>query len=158
MNRRSRVILLVGLGALGISIGALREFTFVNLNYWISYVSGAVELCYAHSFFNFLSGSSLGKLTALKWTMTLAFIALMLAFNLAFLQIWFGKTSVRKWVLFTYASALIVSAVFYVAHLFSPGTHAFIILAVKALHALQYPFLPLVLIPAISVFKAQEQA
>ena len=86
MKAGSRTFLLISLVIVGIALGALREFIFVNLNYWIDHVARSTQYLYAHSFFNFLQDSSLEKLKMIKWTVAMAFILFMLIFTSLFLE------------------------------------------------------------------------
>lgn len=151
-------MLLVGMVIIGIALGALREFIFVNLNYWIDHVARSTEHLYAHSYFDFLHGTSLGSLKAMKWTIAVLLIILMFVLTSLFLELFFQRREVRKWVVICFGGALSFSAIFYILHLILAPETAMLSISVKAFHALQYPFFVLVLVPAISLLDHRSKA
>lgn len=150
----ARIVLLCTLAAIGIGLGALREFIFINLNYWIAYVAGTAENLYAHSFFNFLHGISQQALNSTKWVLAFVFVIMMLVFNIAFFKAWFNDHRARNLVFIIYTGLLSIGAIFYCVSTLFPAQNAFIVVAVKALHFLQYPMLPLILLPAFRAFNS----
>jgi len=158
MKADSRTFILISLVIIGISLGALREFIFINLNYWIDHVARHTQHLYAHSFFDFLQGSSLGNLKMIKWTVAIGFVVLMLIFTILFLEVFFRRREVRKWVVICFTGTLVFSASFFLLHLICAPETAMLSISVKAFHALQYPFFIIVLIPAITLFKDQGNA
>ena len=158
MKTRKRVFVLIALVVIGVSLGALREFIFINLNYWIDHVLRNTNFIYAHSFFDFLEGSSLGYLKTLKWIAAIVFILLMFFYSIACIEVFFNDRSLRVWVLMTFLGATIVSAAFLGLHSILAPETAMLSIAVKAFHSMQYPFFVLILIPAISLFKGTRSA
>jgi len=158
MKPGMRIFLLFCLVVLGISLGALREFIFINLNYWIDHLARLTEFCYAHSFFNFLEGSSLVNLKTTKWAMAVFFIVLMFSFTSAFLKLLFRDRPVLKWAILSFGTTILISLIFFGLHAFLGPEQVMLSIAVKALHAVQYPFLLFFLVPAISLLNTTDKA
>jgi hypothetical protein len=120
-----------------IALGATREFLFLNLNYQLDAVAYERDVSYAHSLFQvWVKGWELSDLVILKWTLALAFSALMAVACIALARVLFGDHRHRRTVILGYltlgAIALSLDAL--------AGYHpAFGAIGVKVLHTLQYP-------------------
>ncbi len=158
MKSGVRIFLLLCLVVLGISLGALREFIFINLNYWIDHVARSTEFCYAHSFFDFWEGWSLDRLKMTKWIFAVTFIAMMFVYTNIFLKLLFRGRTILKWVVLSFATTIFISLIFFGLHAILGQEQAMLSIAVKALHAVQYPFLLFFLVPAISLLGTTNKA
>lgn len=141
MNRRLAAGLLV---AVGVLLGALREFLFLNLNYQIDHLRRATPYSYAHSLFQgWTAGADLGDLLLLKWALAGAFVAVMLVLAVALARILTGHHGHRTAIVGGTALAAALALLLHLAARALPPLEA---VAVKLLHALQYPVLLLVLL------------
>lgn len=122
---------------LGVALGSLREFLFINLNYEIDRVAHHREVAYAHSRFRaWVEGWDLDGLVRLKWGTSLAFILVMLLLCVALMRLLQGSFRAAPLLVLGF---LAVGAAALGLHLLSGASAAFEVVAVKLLHMLQYP-------------------
>lgn len=134
MNRSGTIALFA---TVGIALGALREFLFVNLNYQLDHVERGTEFSYAHSLFQqWTAGWDLGDLTRLKWSLALLFISLMLGLALLLARLLAGDHRYTPGIVLGYLSA---GAVALLLHALAPWVPPLEGTSVKVLHMLQYP-------------------
>jgi len=120
-----------------VAVGALREFLFLNLNYQVDAVARNRPISYAHSMFQaWVQGWDLPALLRLKWALALLFAAAMAAACVLLARVLFGDHRHRRFLLLAYALA---GAMVLLLHALSALDPAFGNIAVKLLHALQYP-------------------
>lgn len=143
MRDRAFTLLLI---AVGVALGAVREFLFVNLNYQLDHVRRGTPFSYAHSLFrSAVEGWSLNALTVAKWVLAFAFILLMLALAITLARILFGDHRYRPLLLGGVATLALLALLL---HLLGGSWPALRAVAVKLLHALQYPVILLLIVLA----------
>lgn len=140
MKRRLAAAAIV---AIGVLLGAVREFLFLNLNYQIDHLQRGTPYSYAHSLFQRWAGADLGDLTLLKWLLAAAYVALMLLLAVRLARVLTGHHGHRRTLI---AGTLIAAAVALLLHLSARALPPLEAVAVKLLHALQYPVLLLILL------------
>ncbi len=141
MNRRLAAGLLV---AVGVLLGALREFLFLNLNYQIDHLRRATPYSYAHSRFQaWTADADLGDLLLLKWVLAVAFVGAMLGLAVLLAHNLTGHHGHRRVLVVGTAVATAAALLLHLAARALPPLEG---VAVKLLHALQYPVLLLVLL------------
>ena len=132
--RRSAIL---GLLLVGVLLGAVREFLFLNLNYQIDFVAHGRAFSYAHSLFrSWVAGFDLQALLVLKWSLALAFSGAMLGLAIVLAKLLTGDHR--------YARALVLGYVFFgllalLLHGMAGSVPALEAVSVKVLHSLQYP-------------------
>jgi hypothetical protein len=130
---------ILGLFALGVLLGALREFLFLNLNYQIDFAAHKRQVSYAHSMFRgWVEGMDLGALLLLKWVLALCFVAAMLLLALALARLLFGDHRYRPAILIAFGA---IGGLALVLHLLGGHLPQARPMSVKLLHTLQYPVL-----------------
>ncbi|MBL8002770.1 MAG: hypothetical protein JNL05_12505 [Flavobacteriales bacterium] len=130
---------------LGVALGSLREFVFINLNYQVAHAAGQTPWSYAHSAMQrLLVGWSLGDLLRLKWAMALCFVALMGSLTFLTARLLFGRRLDRTVV----AGYLAIGTLSLLLHLLGGRLPFTASAGVKLLHLLQYPMPLLVLVVA----------
>lgn len=136
MSRRGTLVVIL---VMGVVLGALREFLFVNLNYQIDHVMRSTDVSYAHSAFQeFVSGWSLATLLRSKWATAVLFIALMLGLALLFARVMSGSHRHAGLIVLGF---IIIAGTALLLNLLSTWIPALELAAVKLLHLLQYPVL-----------------
>lgn len=134
---RSRRTAILALLLVGVLLGAVREFLFLNLNYQIDFVAHGRAFSYAHSLFRaWVEGYDLRALVVLKWTMALAFSGAMLMLAIVLARVLAGdhrhaRSLVVGYILFGLLALLLHGMAYSV-----PALDA---VSVKVLHGLQYP-------------------
>ena len=86
MKRRDGVrrAAIAGILIVGIALGALREFLFINLNYQIDHLARHTRFSYAHSLFiHWTTSMELPGLIRLKWIMGAAFTGVLIKNSIA---------------------------------------------------------------------------
>ncbi|WKZ66651.1 MAG: hypothetical protein QY325_01710 [Flavobacteriales bacterium] len=145
MNRRDALSALWL--ALAVAAGAAREFFFVNLNYQLDYLVNRRDRNYAHSRFRrWAEGLDAGDLTAWKWLLAAAFVALTAALTVALARTRFGDHRYRTRILGAFAA---LAAFALACHLGAQAAPALRPVSIAVLHALQYP-VPLLVVWALS--------
>ena len=140
MSRRSSIAMIL---AVAVTLGALREFLFVNLNYQLDHVLRATDQSFAHSMFQRWTDEWTGPaLLRLKWGLGLVFTALMLGLTLLLARRLFGDHRYAPHIITGY---VLVGALALALNFASTWAPPLEVLAVKLLHTLQYPVLLLVL-------------
>lgn len=135
MSTRSWLGVAVLLG-LGIALGSLREFVFINLNYELSAVGGQTPWSYAHSAVQrALEGWSMPALLRLKWALALTFVAAMGTLTFVAGRILYGRRLDRV-IGLGYGLIALLALLLHVAAHWLPFTAS---AGVKLLHLLQYP-------------------
>lgn len=130
---------------LGIGLGSLREFVFINLNYEVSHAAGHTAWSYAHSAVQrALEGWSLPALLRLKWVLAAVFVLAMGALTFALGRLLFGRRLDRT-IVVGYGA---IAALALLLHLLSSWMPFTASAGVKLLHLLQYPMPLLVLVVA----------
>ncbi|QQR85466.1 MAG: hypothetical protein IPJ76_12710 [Flavobacteriales bacterium] len=126
-----------------------REFLFINLNYQIDHLSRGTPFSYAHSAFrSFVAGWSLQALTALKWCMSLVYIAVNALLALALARLLHGDHRYAKPILLIIGAVALAALLFHaLGYLFTGGMG----IAVMLLHMVQYPVVLLVLLVSSSL-------
>lgn len=141
MTARAWLGMAVLLG-LGIGLGSLREFVFINLNYELSHAAGQTPWSYAHSAVQrALEGWSLGGLVRLKWALALGFVLAMGALTFCGGRLLYGQRLDRT-IVVGYAAIAALALLLHALSGWLPFTAS---AGVKLLHVLQYP-MPLVLL------------
>ncbi len=139
MRTWAGMAVLVGLG---IGLGSLREFVFINLNYELSHAAGQTPWSYAHSAVQrALEGWSLPALLRLKWTLALGFVLAMGALTFLMGRLLYGHRLDRT-IVVGFAGIGTLALVLHGLSGWLPFTAS---AGVKLLHILQYP-MPLVLL------------
>lgn len=126
-----------GILLLGISLGAMREFLFINLNYQLDHVARHTRFSYAHSLFiRWSQGMDLAALSRLKWELGALFTALF-----AFLCIVLARLLFRNWAhTFGILGGFLGFALLAVAlHFASHRVPRLELISVQVSHMLQYP-------------------
>lgn len=146
MKRRLAAAAIV---AIGVLLGAVREFLFLNLNYQIDHLQRGTPYSYAHSLFQrWTAGADLGDLTLLKWLLAAAYVALMLLLAVLLARVLTGHHGHRLTLI---AGTGIAAALALLLHLSARALPPLEAVAVKLLHALQYPVLLLILLLVLPV-------
>lgn len=123
--------------AAAVALGALREFLFLNLNYQLDAVARQRTISYAHSMFQaWVEGWDLDALLRLKWVLAIAFITLMATASVLLARVLFGDHRHRRNLLLGFALASLLALALHALGAVHP---AFPLVALKVLHALQYP-------------------
>ncbi|MBL7965252.1 MAG: hypothetical protein JNM31_15560 [Flavobacteriales bacterium] len=136
----SRSRILVGLiAAMAIALGVARDFLFSNLNYQLDHLVRHTRHSYAHSQFQrAVEGWSAGGLSALKWALALAFTAAMCTLCVLLARSLEGTyRHARAIMLLFLATGLLALVLHFTAVQLHSRPVEFV--AVKLLHALQYP-------------------
>jgi hypothetical protein len=133
-GRRALAVLVI---VVGIALGAVREFLFLNLNYQIDHVARRTAFSYAHSLFQeWVHGMDLDALRRLKWVLAIAFIAVMAALTLVLARVLSGSfRHARAILLWTAAFAVLALVLHLLARRMPPLEQV----SVQVLHMLQYP-------------------
>ena len=136
MNRRRLAI--IAILFVGVALGALREFLFINLNYQIDHVARHTPFSFAHSMFQgWVGGFHLHALIRLKWTLAFAFIALMWLLCVLLARALLGTHRRARLVTFFFLVVGFVALILHFASRYAmPG---FATVSVKLLHTLQFP-------------------
>jgi len=130
---------------LGIALGSLREFVFINLNYELSAASGQTPWSYAHSAVQrALEGWTVPQMLRLKWVLAMAFVATMGTLTFATGRLLFGRRLDRV-IGLGYGLIALLALLLHVAAHWLPFTAS---AGVKLLHLLQYPMPIVVLVVA----------
>ncbi|MBL8011807.1 MAG: hypothetical protein JNJ64_14480 [Flavobacteriales bacterium] len=141
MKRRLIASCIVGIAVL---LGAVREFLFLNLNYQLDHLERGTPYSYAHSLFQrWTDGADLGDLTLVKWLLSSAYVALMLLLAVLLARVLTGHHHHRRTLVAGTAIAAALALLLHIAAQALPPLEA---VAVKLLHALQYPVLLLILL------------
>lgn len=123
--------------AAAVGFGALREFLFLNLNYQLDAVARQRPISYAHSMFQgWVEGWDLDALLRLKWLLAMAFIVLMALAAVLLARVLFGDHRHRTAIVVGFALSSLVALALHALGTLHP---AFPLVAIKVLHALQYP-------------------
>lgn len=134
---RKLLLSVIFLGA--VSLGALREFLFLNLNYQLDAVAHNRPISYAHSMFQaWVEGWELPALLRLKWALALLFVALMALAAILLARVLWGDQRYRRPILMAFGA---VAALALLLHALAALHPAFGAIGVKLLHSLQYPVL-----------------
>lgn len=153
MTRRHALMLLLMMVA--VTLGAVRDFLAINLNYQIDLVQYQREVSYAHSLFQeWTEGWDLTALVRLKWLIAAGMAAAMLGLCIAMARLAFGDHRYR-WVLvigFVTMGGLALGL-----QRISGACPPLYGVSVKLLHVLQYP-VPLFLIWAASLLPGRRTA
>ena len=134
---RSRRTAILSLLLVGVLLGAVREFLFLNLNYQIDFVAHGRAFSYAHSLFRgWVKGFDLQALLVLKWSLALAFSGAMLGLAIVLARLLAGDHR--------HARALFLGYLFFgllalLLHGMAASVPALEAVSVKVLHGLQYP-------------------
>lgn len=133
----NKLAVLVGILVVGIIIGAVREFMFINLNYEIDHLSRATQTSYAHSQFRYwVSGRTLQELIFIKWSAALFFIACMLVLTIIFGKTLSGDFRMLSTTVLIFTVLSLVALALHWAADFVPNLKR---VAVVILHSIQYP-------------------
>ncbi len=125
-------------------LGAVREFLFLNLNYQLDHLQRGTPYSYAHSLFQqWTTGADLSDLTLLKWILAAAYVALMLLMAVLLARVLTGHHHHRRTLVIGTAMAAALALLLHMGATVLPPLEA---VAVKLLHALQYPVLLLILL------------
>lgn len=140
--------------ALGTSLGAAREFVFVNLNYQIDFLAHARDRNYAHSQFRrWADGLSLNEVLVAKWLLAAAFIGAMLVLSIAMARTRFGDARFDKAIVAGFIGVAALALAFHAGSALLPSLRP---VSIAALHALQYP-VPLLLVWVVSLLKSASE-
>jgi hypothetical protein len=148
MSRRiawSALLLLIG-----IALGGLREFLFVNLNYQLDHLQRGTPYSYAHSAFQqWSAGCTATELAAIKWGLSAGFVLVNLTLTMVMGRVRFGA----RWP-WRMAAALFLAVAGMAGALFALSkAHPWLYpAAVQLAHAVQYP-LPMALLWLLSLAK-----
>ncbi|MEZ4805920.1 MAG: hypothetical protein R2815_00405 [Flavobacteriales bacterium] len=135
----ARRLLIVMILVVGVVLGALRDFIFINLNYQLDFLRNHRAVSFAHSAFRkAVEGWDLVGLTALKWMLAAFFIACTALLSVLLARILFGDHRYARPIVLGY---LLVAGLAVVLHFLSTPVPAFGGVALKLLHLLQYPVL-----------------
>lgn len=136
MSRRAGI---AGLLLIGVALGSLREFLFINLNYEIDRVRYQRPIAYAHSRFRaWTAGWDLDGFIALKWTLSLAYMAAMLGLAILLMRLLQGHFRAARYLTLAYGALGLLALGFHALSGALPPLEA---VGVKLLHLLQYPVL-----------------
>ena len=132
--RRAAVL---AIWAIAITLGAIRDFFFYNLNYQLDAVARQSPVSYAHSMFQgWVQGWDLAALLRLKWVLAFLFAGSMLLICLALARVLFGDHRHRRAIMLAY---LLFGGLALALHGLAGVHPAFGHIGVKLLHSLQYP-------------------
>ena len=124
---------------LGVVLGSLREFLFINLNYEIDRVRYHRPIAYAHSRFRaWTEGWDLGALLTFKWVLSFAYMAAMLGLAILLMRLLQGHFRAARHLALAYAALGLLALGF---HALSGSVPPLEAVGVKLLHLLQYPVL-----------------
>jgi hypothetical protein len=133
--------------AAGVASGALRDFMHYNLNFQLDHVRRGTPVSYAHSLFQgWFGGLGAEGLVVLKWALAVVFIAVVLWLTLLMDRLLFERPGLRRTVLVGFGAMALTALLL---HLGSAWVPALRHVALKMLHALQYP-VPLFLVWALA--------
>ena len=136
MRKRAGI---VGLLLVGVALGSLREFLFINLNYEIDRLRYRRPVAYAHSRFRaWTEGWDLDAFIAFKWLLSLAYLAAMLGLAMLLMRLLQGHFRAARLLALAYALLGLLALGFHALAGAVPPLEA---VAVKLLHLLQYPVL-----------------
>lgn len=122
-----------------VSLGALREFLFLNLNYQLDAVANNRPISYAHSMFqSWVQDWELPALLRLKWALALLFVCVMALAAVLLARVLWGDQRYRRLILLAFGA---VAAIALLLHWLAGLHPAFGAIGVKLLHSLQYPVL-----------------
>ena len=153
MNTRRLLIALV-LGV-GLALGALREFLFINLNYQLDFVRHGRAVSYAHSLFRrWVAGWELTELTVLKWVLAGGYVAVMGALCVALAHLLWGDHRYRRLLVLGYATLAMVALGLQALSTLMVGAGD---VAVQLLHALQYPLVLFLLLVVRVIGRSDDQ-
>ncbi|MFN3875793.1 MAG: hypothetical protein ACK4L7_07775 [Flavobacteriales bacterium] len=141
---RQRDLLSAAVLAMGLALGALREFLFTNLNYQLDFLRrGQRGSNYAHSAFQRWAESiDLQSLLVLKWAAAAGFVAAMLGLTLVLARLRMGSHRLARVIIAVFAGAALLALACHWAAPVFPGLGP---VSIDLLHALQYP-LPLLVV------------
>lgn len=150
---RQRDLLSAAVLAIGLALGALREFVFTNLNYQLDFLRRQGRgTNYAHSAFQrWAEGLEAERLMTLKWAAAGAFVLAMLLLTLALARVRLGSHRLAPAIAAGFAAVGLLSLALHGIGRAAPGLGA---VSIDLLHALQYP-LPLLVVWAGSWLAAQ---
>ena len=151
MSRRWRIIIIL---SIGIALGALREFLFINLNYQIAFATHLHDLSYAHSAFQrWVGGWDAGMLFMAKWALALAFTLAMLSLCLALSRVLGLPRRSDRAIIVTFAAIAVVSIALHLSGPWLGQGAALDAVSVKLSHVLQYPVVLLFVWAAASLWR-----
>lgn len=128
---------LLGILAVAVGLGAVRDFLVLNLNYQIDHLAKNTAFSYAHSQFRaWVAHLDLQQLVVLKWLLAFGLAAAMLLLSVAFARLLFGDHRYRKVLVVGYAA---VGALALLLHGLSGRVAGLGDVSIKLLHLLQYP-------------------
>lgn len=131
--------LLAAILLVAVSLGALREFLFLNLNYQLDAVAKNKPFSYAHSMFqSWVEGWEFSALLRLKWALALLFVCVMAVAAVLLARVLWGDQRYRRLILLAFGAVAALALMFHVLAVLHP---AFGTIGVKMLHSLQYPVL-----------------
>lgn len=128
---------IAGILILGIALGAVREFLFINLNYQIDHLARHTRFSYAHSqFIRWTAGMELPALIRLKWGMGVAFTAVILGLCILLARLVFGHWRQARPLFWSFAGFSILALVLHFAARWAAPLDT---ISVHVSHMLQYP-------------------
>lgn len=149
MGRRAAILAIM---AVGVALGALREFLLINLNYQIDHLRHGRAVSYAHSAFQaWTKGLDLRGLVVLKWGISALLVGAMLLLAVLLARTLWGDHRYRTRIIFGFVlAAALALAAYGLAAWWPPAGIA----GVKVLHALQYPVVLFLLWAASGIRRA----
>jgi hypothetical protein len=109
MSKRTKLVIL---SILIVSLGFLRDYLFININ-WIYMHLVAGRPNQAMHEFHFLLDWTPGEINALKWLLTILFTLLFLGLTYLVVQLAFAKREFNRITIYTYAGLIVLSAALY---------------------------------------------
>ncbi|MBK8582820.1 MAG: hypothetical protein LKM36_06745 [Flavobacteriales bacterium] len=121
----------------GISLGALREFLFINLNYQIDHLARHTRFSYAHSqFIRWTSGMELSELLRLKWLLGAAFTAVIMGLCILLARSVFRHWGYSRGIVLGFAGFIVLALLLHFAAQWAAPLET---ISVHVSHMLQYP-------------------
>ncbi|MGV9011231.1 MAG: hypothetical protein ACOH13_01445 [Flavobacteriales bacterium] len=137
MRNGVRRAAMAGILIVGIALGALREFLFINLNYQIDHLARHTRFSYAHSMFiRWTAGMELPGLIRLKWIMGAAFTSVILGLCVLLARLVFGHWRHARGIVWGFFGFTILALAL---HFAAPWAAPLETISVHVSHMLQYP-------------------
>ena len=123
--------------SIGVALGALREFLFINLNYQIDHLARHTRFSYAHSrFIHWTKSLALPDLMLLKWLLGAAFTAVIAVLCILLSRVVFGSWAHTRGILLGFLGFVVLALLLHAGARWSAPLE---MISVHVSHMLQYP-------------------
>lgn len=137
MGNGVRHAAIAGILIVGIALGALREFLFINLNYQIDHLARHTRFSYAHSMFiRWTASMEFPGLIRLKWIMGAAFTGVILGLCLLLARLVFGHWRHARGIVWGFFGFTLLALALHFAARWAAPLET---ISVHVSHMLQYP-------------------